>query len=342
MSPCSVNGSAGGFIARYVGYGPPPSPQTTSAPTVTTGAASSIGEVSATVAGQINPGGLGTSYHFDYGTSTSYRSSSKPGTLAAGDTAVGVSAQLSGLAPGTTYHYRVVASNAAGSVLGSARTFTTAGPPSAVSGNAASITEVSARIGARLDPHGLPTTYRFEWGKTSKYGSSTKAATLPASDPASAVSARLGRLRPGTTYHYRLVASNADGTSFGADRTFTTLRRLSLKLSRVPASEQLTTLETDGIGLNVGCDQRCSIGGSLVIPASTAKRLKLSKHALKIAGGSASPKHPGTAHLRLRLTRTGKNVIADLTGLGVTLRIRATPVAGGPTIGASRTISLTG
>ena len=79
-----------------------------------------------------------------------------------------------------------------------------------------------------------------------------------------------------------------------------------------------------------------------MIPASTAKRLKLSKRQLTIGGGSASLKHPGTAHLRLRLNRTGKNLIAELRGLGVALRIRAAPVAGGPTVGASRTISLTG
>ena len=343
MNPCAVNGSAGGFIARYIGYGPPPAPPSAAAPTVTTGAASAITERSAKVAGQIDPDGLPTSDHFDYGTSSKYGSSSSAGTLSAGESAVGVSAQLTGLAPGTTYHYRLVASNADGSTDGADQTFTTAtGPPSAASGNARSITEVSARITGKLDPGGLRTAYHFEWGRTSKYGSSTKTTTLVASDPVAAVSAGLTRLRLGTTYHYRLVASNADGTSYGADRTFTTLPRLSVELAGVPQSAKIATVETHGIGLSVRCNQPCAINASLLIPAATAKLLKLGTRQLTIGTGTASRKRPGTAHLQLRLRGKYKAAIGSLTQLAVTLQIRVAPAGGGPTVLARRAITLTG
>ena len=342
MSPCAINGAAGGFIARYIGYGPPPAPVSTSAPTVTTGSAGAINEVSAEVSGQVNPGGLATSYHFDYGTSGKYGSSTPAGTLSAGGSAVGVSAQLTGLAPGTTYHYRLAASNAAGSADGTDRTFTTStGPPSAVSGRASSITEVSARITGTLGSGGLQTAYHFDWGRTTKYGSSTKRATLVASGPAGAVSAGLVRLRPGTTYHYRLVASNADGTRYGADRKFTTLPRLAVALMGVPQSAKIATVEMQGIGLSLHCNQPCAISGSLTIPATTARPLKLGTRQLTIGSGTASRKRAGTSHLRLRLTSKYKGAIALLTRLAVTLQIRIAPVGGGHIVVVKRTITLT-
>jgi hypothetical protein len=98
------------------------------APTVTTTAgATGITQHTATVAGTVNPNaGNVTNCHIEYGTTTSYGSqapcSPAPG---AGSSAVGVSAALSGLAPGTTYHFRVVATNAGNTTNGSDQTFTT-------------------------------------------------------------------------------------------------------------------------------------------------------------------------------------------------------------------------
>ena len=100
------------------------------APTVTTGAASGVTQVSATVAATVNPQGVATSCRFDYGTSTSYGASAPcaadPGT---GTSAAPVSAALSGLAAGTTYHYRIVASNAGGTSPGADGSFTTQSAP---------------------------------------------------------------------------------------------------------------------------------------------------------------------------------------------------------------------
>jgi hypothetical protein len=101
------------------------------APGVETGAASSVGETEALLNGTIDAIGAQTTYHFDYGLTDAYGSSVPTGTEASaggGHLLHPVSRTITGLAPGTTYHYRLVASNAAGTTEGADRTFTTAGP----------------------------------------------------------------------------------------------------------------------------------------------------------------------------------------------------------------------
>jgi hypothetical protein len=96
-------------------------------PTVVTGAASRVGQSTATLAGTVNPNGIATSYHFVYGTTTGYGSATPATSEGSGTSASAVSAPLAGLAPNTTYHYALVASNSAGEASGSDGSFTT--PP---------------------------------------------------------------------------------------------------------------------------------------------------------------------------------------------------------------------
>ncbi len=101
-------------------------------PIVVTGSSSAVGANSATVAGSVNPNGQATTYHFAYGTSTSYGSQAPAPpdpSAGAGTTSQPVSANLTGLAPGTTYHYRLVATNASGTQNGSDQTLVTATAP---------------------------------------------------------------------------------------------------------------------------------------------------------------------------------------------------------------------
>lgn len=117
----SVQVSFGGNI-KPSGQAPQPQP-----PTVTTGSATGITSTAATIAGTINPNGVSTTYHFEYGTTTSYgtHAPSPDGSAGSGTTATLVSANLSGLTASTTYHYRLVAANSAGTTNGSDATFTT-------------------------------------------------------------------------------------------------------------------------------------------------------------------------------------------------------------------------
>jgi CSLREA domain-containing protein len=99
-----------------------------SVPIVTTGAASDLTASGATLAGTVDPNELDTTYRFDYGTTAQYGSSTAASS-ASGNTATAASSTLTGLAPGTTYHYRVRAVNADGTTTGRDATFTTATPP---------------------------------------------------------------------------------------------------------------------------------------------------------------------------------------------------------------------
>lgn len=99
------------------------------APTVTTGAASNVGETTATLNGTVNPNGAATTCHFEYGTTTGYGTNTPNQDKGAGTTQVAVTADLTGLATSTLYHYRLVCSNATGASNGADATFTTGTPP---------------------------------------------------------------------------------------------------------------------------------------------------------------------------------------------------------------------
>src|SRR5207302_1300415 len=96
----------------------------TGPPVVITSPATLVASFSATLNGSVDPHGLTTSVHFQYATTTSYGPST---TLLrpTGNTYLLISANISGLSANHVYHFRVVATNSAGTRLGSDRTFTT-------------------------------------------------------------------------------------------------------------------------------------------------------------------------------------------------------------------------
>ncbi len=93
--------------------------------------------------------------------------------------------------------------------------------PAATTGPAGAVTEQSATLSGSVDANGIPTSYHFEYGLTSAYGSTTPLADA-GSGGAVAATASLSGLTPATTYHFRIVATSAGGVTQGADRTFTT------------------------------------------------------------------------------------------------------------------------
>ncbi|MDQ6777514.1 MAG: hypothetical protein M3071_15160, partial [Actinomycetota bacterium] len=101
---------------------------TSAVPIVITGTATSLTGSTATLNAAVNPNGSAATYYFDYGTSASYGSKSSTGNLAAGTAAVLASGKLSHLKVNTTYHFRIVATNAAGTSRGVDRTFNTVLP----------------------------------------------------------------------------------------------------------------------------------------------------------------------------------------------------------------------
>jgi hypothetical protein len=116
-----------------------------------------------------------------------------------------------------------VAWNEAGTSYGQDETFTTeAGQsPSVSTGSASGISVNGATISGTIDPDGAETSYRFEYGTSTEYGTQAFGTVLP-QQGVQTVTLGLQGLAAGTTYHYRLVVSNPGGTAEGQDATFTT------------------------------------------------------------------------------------------------------------------------
>jgi hypothetical protein len=212
-------------------------------PTAFTGQASPIGDTTATLNGTVNPVGVAlTACKFEYLTAAAYAENgngysgpnvpaSKACTppaesIEADFQAHAVSAPVTGLAKNTTYHFRLSATTTSGTVVGSDQTFLTLGPPRVIVEYADSQGIDSARLNAKINPSGFATTYRFEWGPDATYGHRVPAeADLFAGSGTTEVlvNANLTGLTPSSTYHFRIVATNASGTTEGPDRSFTTL-----------------------------------------------------------------------------------------------------------------------
>jgi hypothetical protein len=269
-----------------------------------------------------------------------------------------VSTSPSGLSPGTTYHFRLVATNSAGTSVGADQMLTTLMTPSVTTGSATSMTETTATLNGSVDPNGLATTYRFEYGTTTLYGAQSPVVEADAGSASSAVavSTALIGLSAGTTYHYRLVATNAAGPTFGSDQTLTTLSggtagpevppattetatttgaladgsastgnpatafsRLAPTLA-VPRQRRSSVLR-HGLRFSVGCSTGCSIASSLLADTTGANRLHLSGRKPIVVGRAHQALNaPATVKLVLRLTHRARIALARTRS--VTLRLK--------------------
>jgi hypothetical protein len=220
-------GSIEGLIAQGdATFLTPPNP-----PTALTGEASEITPESATVSGTVNPGSAGhsaqddTTYVFQYGTDTLYGSQAPlaPEDAGEGTSPVPATAELEELEPGTTYHYRIVATNdnsgTPQTVDGEDKTFTTVSTPPVLSGVSVSLVAASAAmITGTLEPQGLLTRYELQIGATP--GQLQAATTGEATEPTE-LALTVDALSPGTLYYYTLTATNANGET-KSEGTFTT------------------------------------------------------------------------------------------------------------------------
>jgi len=135
---------------------------------------------------------------------------------------------LYGLAPGKTYHFAIVVHNA--NETEASRDFqfmTERAPPFTTpleigTSSAQFVKENSAIIDGEVNLEGLQTTYEVQYGTSTSYGSSTPPAKTARLTTAQGTMRGLAGLRPGTTYQYRLLGSNASGRTYGPDGTLTT------------------------------------------------------------------------------------------------------------------------
>ncbi len=206
--------------ARISIFGP-----TVTIPDVTTGQASNLSTTNATLHGTVNPDKLSvTSCRFEYGATPSLGQTApcapEPGS---GGNPIEVTASVGGLQANATYYYRLAAANENGTNRGQTLEVLTYSPPILTSEWSSAVSLTTATLNARLRSMGFSTTYRFEYGTSTAYGKGAPAGGGGIGvEEGALVSQPISGLQEGVTYHYRLTATNAQGTIDGPDQAFTT------------------------------------------------------------------------------------------------------------------------
>ncbi len=198
-------------------------------PTAITLPASDVTTSTFTLNATVNPNGVTTSIYFQLGTTASYDSgwsNSSNQFIGNGRTPVAVTALYpSGVTPGVTYYYRIQAQNAGGTVYGEILSFSTPalGAPIVSTTAATNVGTTSAWLNGTVNPNGGTTTVYFQWGLTTSYGNTTSSQNIGNGTASVDVVSQITGLTSGTTYYYRVVATNANGTSTGGPQSFITL-----------------------------------------------------------------------------------------------------------------------
>jgi hypothetical protein len=291
-----------GAINHFEPYAPP---------VPTTGEAQSIVGTAATLVGTVDPEGAETRYYFAYIGQAGYEKAidgdaqekadpyaegevTASNTLAAGNQTQAVGPiPARGLLPGETYHYALVAVNKfAIQTIGPDRTFNTGAKalPAVSTGGASAVSQNSATLSGMVSTNGLETNYGFEIGtEAGNYGPMTGLGSIGGATTEE-VHVTLGELQPGTTYYYRVTATNADGTEKGQPGSFTTPGFATL--ISPPASPPLIAYTSPGFPK----EEKGSTGPST---KTLTNKQKLAK-ALKACGKKPKSKRAGCERLARR------------------------------------------
>jgi hypothetical protein len=220
---------------------------------------SGVTQTSAILDTTIDPEGQSTTYRFEYVPQAVYETSGYvtatsipvPEGDAGAGTSEGVEGQqLTGLQPATVYHYRVTATSSGGVTEGTGREFRTLepSPPLAATLPAVGVSQQAATLVGSIDSRGLPTIYEFDLGTDTNY-STRIFGEADTSSGEYTYTVTLQGFAPSTTYHYRLLATNTDGTVYGTDQQFTTQQYPTSILTAPPTppllpAPQNTTIPT--------------------------------------------------------------------------------------------------
>jgi hypothetical protein len=167
-----------------------------------------------------------------------------------------IAGDLAGLAPNTSYLVRSSADRRSADGVPTENTsasttlHTLLVPPLVQTGLAGAVSDSQATLTGTIDTYGAQTTYHFEYGLDTNYGSSSPAGAEGVagnSRTPRTFSRTIAGLQPGTTYHYRIVATNSTGTAAGSDRTFTTVGADEVAPGR--AYEQVSPVDKRGASI---------------------------------------------------------------------------------------------
>lgn len=189
------------------------------APPVVTGAERDVTGTSARLRAWVDPEGLAGTVRIAWTPEGGAEAGRVERALAPATAAQEVAHDLTGLRPGTRYTWTATATTAAGTTV-LTRAFDTPGAPTVRALAATGVGRTGATAQLRVHPRGLDTTVRVEWG--AGWGSRTADVAFPAATWERAGTVALTGLAPGTTYRYRVVATNAAGTTVGPEQVLTT------------------------------------------------------------------------------------------------------------------------
>ncbi len=197
------------------------------APRANTEPAAAVTHTSATLRGFVTPNGANVEdCYFEWGihSSEEHTAPCEQTNIGAGEEPVAVTAKLTGLTESSTYHYHLVAGNDRGTNVGGGVNFSTLPfVAKTLISRVEELTSESGLLRGEVDPQGVALTEcSFEYGTTPALGKAANCATLPGSGEKFAkVTASVNGLSPTTTYLVRLRATNAFGTVYSREESFT-------------------------------------------------------------------------------------------------------------------------
>ena len=211
--------------AQGTSYGPNQTFNTsTTLPQATTTAASFVTARTASLNGTVNPNGVATTIHFEYGVQPNVLSNTTaPQDVGSASGNLDKWASIADLTPDTTYFFRIVATSGSDVISGSVQSFTTLSvKPLIISSGASGVTSTGATLKATVNANGAAANAWFEYGTSENYDNWTVAQDVPLAGGNTTISTTLSGLATGQIYHFRVGAWNTNGITYSADQTFST------------------------------------------------------------------------------------------------------------------------
>jgi hypothetical protein len=270
----------------------------------------------AALTGTINPHGVQTSYHFNYGQTSAYGGSTADADAGSGVADQRVSLPVSGLLPDTTYHVQVVAVSEDGVTrYGADGLFRTAPAPGAVAIAPVGVSSASATLAGELDTFGLPGSYHFDVGSLDGvYRVSSAERSVAGNAGAERVGVPLEGLPSGETFVVRLVVSSNDSTTFSDQVTFAT-----------PALPRVFPILPSGDATSTsGCCGHRSDTIASAIFREPENSFSITRTSIKGSTATVSVKVPGPGKLETSAgghTKAGKTTVKEAGSVSVQVRL---------------------